>query len=209
VLVSSYYPGGTGTYALHLAGFPGTFIVPDGDQGGAMTGVTSYTGTLSLGDLDMWAFTACKGDLINLRLVSTNFEGNLNLYGPTGALLKTAGGNATTWNLSYSATNCGTFGVLVSSFYAGGAGTYGLTVNGLSAGLKLCLPVISGAQLSLNGVGGSSGTNFVLYSSTSVVQPFSLWTPVLTNQFDRFGVLIYTNAYSPALPQLYFRLVVP
>ena len=163
VLVSSYYQGGTGTYVLHLAQFPGAFIVPNGDQGGAMTGVTSYTGTLSLGDLDMWAFNACIGDLISLRLDSTNFEGNLDLYGPTGALLKTAGGNATTWSLKYTATNCGTFGVLVSSYYPGDAGTYGLTVNGLSVGLKLCPPAISGARLTVNGVGGSSGTNFILY----------------------------------------------
>jgi len=209
VLVSSYYAGGTGTYALHLAEFPGAFVVPDGDQGGAMTGVSSYAGTLSLGDLDMWAFTACKGDLISLRLNSTNFQGNLNLYGPTGALLKTAGGNATTWNLSYIATNCGTFGVLVSGYYAGGAGTYALTVNGLSVGLKLCLPVISGAQLNLNGVGGSTGTNFILFSTTNVAEPFGLWIPVLTNQFDQFGVLTYTNTYNPALPEQYFRLVVP
>jgi trimeric autotransporter adhesin len=181
VLVSSYYREGVGTYVLHLARFPDGSIVPSGDLGGGMTGTASYDGTINLGDLDVWTFTACTGDLVSLRLNSTNFEGNLDLYGPTGALLKRAGGNATTWSISYTATNCGTFGVLVRSYYAGGTGTYGLTVNGLSVGLKLCLPVISGARLNLNGVGGSSGTNFVLYSSTSVVQPFSLWTPVLTN----------------------------
>ena len=209
VLVSSFYPGGTGTYVLYLAKFPGAFIVPNGDQGGGMTGGTNYTGTLSLGDLDMWAFTACTRDLITLRLDSTNFEGNFDLYGPTGALLKTAGGNATTWNLTYTATNCGTFGVLVSSFYPGDTGSYGLTVNGLSVGLKLCPPAISGARLTVNGVGGSSGTNFVLYSATNVAEPFGLWTPVLTNQFDQFGVLTYTNVYNPALRQQYFRLLVP
>jgi hypothetical protein len=209
VLVSSYYQGDAGNYVLHLAQFPGAFIVPNGDQGGAMTGLTSYGGTLSLGDLDMWAFNACIGDLISLRLDSTNFEGNLDLYGPTGALLKTAGGNATTWSLKYTATNCGTFGVLVSSYYQGGNGTYGLTVNGLSVGLKLCRPAISGARLTVNGVGGSSGTNFILYSSTNMAEPFGLWTPVLSNRFDRYGVLTYTNVYNPALLQQFFRLLVP
>jgi hypothetical protein len=209
VLVSSYYTEGTGTYVLHLAQFPEAFIVPSGDQGGGMTGAASYAGTLNLGDLDMWTFTACTGDLISLRLNSTNFEGNLDLYGPTGALLKTAGGNAATWSIAYTATNCGAFGVLVSSYYTEGTGTYGLTANGLSYELRLCSPVISSARLTLNGVGGSSGTNFILYSSTNVADPFDLWTPVLSNRFDQFGVLTYTNLYSPGLSQQYFRFVVP
>ncbi len=34
VLVSSWLPGGTGTYVLHLAQIPEPFIVPAGDEGG-------------------------------------------------------------------------------------------------------------------------------------------------------------------------------
>jgi hypothetical protein len=207
VQVSSFFANGTGTYALRLAEFPESFVVPGGDQGGAMTGATNYTGTLNLGDLDIYSFTACTGDIISLRLISTNFEGNLDLYGPNGALLKTAGGNATTWNLSYAATNCGTYAVLVSSFFLGNSGTYGLTVNGLSVGLRLCFPVIAGGRLTLNGIGGDAGAPFVLYSTTNAAKPFGLWTPILTNQFDQYGVLTYTNVYSPALRQQYFRFI--
>jgi hypothetical protein len=160
VLVSSYYQDNTGTYVLHLAQFPEAFIVPNGDEGGPMTGSGLYTGTLNLGDLDMWSFTACTGDLISLRLNSTNFEGNLELYGPSGALLKVAGGNNTTWNLAYTATNCGRFAVLVSSFYGGNSGAYGLTVNGLSDEMRLCAPAISGAHLTVNGIGWGPGRYF-------------------------------------------------
>ena len=39
----------------------------------------------------MWSFTANKGDSINVRL-GTTFAGNLELYGPTGALLKSPNG---------------------------------------------------------------------------------------------------------------------
>jgi hypothetical protein len=81
VLVSSWFPGDTGTYALHLAQIPEAFIVSGSDQGGAMTGNASYPGTITLGDLDIWAFTACTGDLINLRLNTTNFDGWLELFG--------------------------------------------------------------------------------------------------------------------------------
>jgi hypothetical protein len=207
-LVSSYFSAGTGTYVLCLAQFPETFIVPSGDQGGAMTGSASYVGTITLGDLDLWAFTACTGDSINLLLNPTNFTGNLALYGPNGALLKTAT-SAATAAIAYTATNCGTFAVLVSSYYQANIGTYGLTVNGLSDTLRLCLPNIAGARLTLNGVGGSSGTNFILYSTTNVANSVGLWTPILTNHFDQFGVLTYTNVYNPALEQQYFRFLVP
>jgi hypothetical protein len=208
VLVSSWFSGGTGTYALHLSQMPEAFVVPAGDQGGAMTGSASYAGTITLGDEDMFSFTACTGDSINLQLNTTNFDGWLQLFGSNGGLLKTTGGS-TVSSIAYTATNCGTFTVLVSSWFSGGTGTYGLAANGLSDELKLCPPIISGSNLTVNGVGGTSNALFVLYSTTNIATPLGLWTPVLTNHFDQFGVLNYTNGYNPAQPQKYFRFVVP
>jgi hypothetical protein len=209
VVASSYYAGGVGTYVLYLDEFPEAFIVPPGDQGGPMTGDTNYTGTITLGDLDTWSFTACTGDQVSLRLNSTNFSGNIFLYGPNGTMLKNVGGNGTDWSLNYRLTNCGTFRVLVDSFYGGGSGTYGLTVNGLRENMRLCPPAISGARLTVNGIGGPAGTNFVLFSTTNVARPFGQWTPVLTNVFDKYGVLTYTNVYDPALDEEYFRFWLP
>jgi hypothetical protein len=208
VLVSSWFTAETGTYSLHLAQIPEAFVVPGSDQGGAMTGTASYPGTITLGDLDLWAFTACTGDTINLVLNTTNFNGYLELYGPNGGLLKSAG-NSTLLSLADKATNCGTFTVLVSSWFTGGTGTYGLTANGLIDDMRLCAPVISGTNLTLNGVGGPSGAGFVLYSTTNLATAWGLWTPVLTNHFDRFGVLTYTNGSNPVPQQKYFRFVVP
>jgi hypothetical protein len=204
VLVCSLGFGGIGTYGLHFAEFPEPFVVPAGNEGGAMTSGANQTGVITFGDLDMWRFTACKGDLINLMLKTTNFNATLQLFGPNGATLKTLQ-DGTVFNISYAATNCGTFTVLVRSYQTDDTGTYGLTANGLSDGLKLCRPVIAGTTLTLNGVGGNSGTNFILYSSTNVAKPFGLWTSVLTNQFDPLGVLTYTNLYNPTVRQLYFR----
>ena len=87
VLVSSWFTGGTGTYALHLAQIPEAFVVPAGDQGGPLANGANATGTITLGDLDMWTFTANTGDNISLRLGTTNFDAWLQLYGPDGALL--------------------------------------------------------------------------------------------------------------------------
>lgn len=143
-----------------------------------------------------------------LRLGTTGFDGNLNLYGPNGVLLKMAasGGDA---ELALTATNSGTFTALVRSYSSGGTGTYGLTANGLSYGLKACPPVIKGATLTLNGVGGPTNATFVLYTTTNVATSLGLWSPVLTNQFDRFGVFTYTNVNNPALLEEYFCFVVP
>jgi Bacterial pre-peptidase C-terminal domain len=208
VLVSSWFSGGAGTYALHLAQFPEPFVVPAGDQGGGLTGGTSYVGAITLGDQDIWEFTACIGDLISLQLNTTNFDGWLELYGSNGALLKTTGGS-TVSSIAYTATNCGTFTVLVSSWFSGQSGTYGLAVNGLSEALKVCPPIISGANLTVNGVGGPTNAVFVLYSTTNIATPFGLWTPILTNNFDQFGVFNSTNVYNSTIPHEYFRFVLP
>ena len=101
--------------------------------------------------------------------------------------------------------------MLLSSddFNGADTGTYGFTANGLIDDLRLCFPVISGTNLTLNGVGGTNGVSFKLYSTTNIATPWALWTPVLTNQFDQFGVLNYSNLYNPASLQKYFRFVVP
>src|SRR5205085_10621855 len=121
------WTGDSGTYGLHLAQIPEAFIVPDGDEGGAMTNGGNYTGTITLGDLDTFTFTANAGHSINLRLGTTNFSGKLELYGPNGALLEAVGGYPVTDDsIAYSATNSGTFTVLVSDGYGGQTGTYEL-----------------------------------------------------------------------------------
>jgi hypothetical protein len=75
--------------------------------------------------------------------------------------------------------------------------------------MRVCFPVISGATLTVNGVGGPTNANFILYSATNIVTPFGLWAPVFTNHFDKFGVFDYTNGYNPVPPQRYFRFVLP
>ena len=83
-----------------------------------MTNGGSYPGTISLGDLDMWSFTANTGDNIVLRLGTVGFYGNLSLYGPNGALLKTAASGYDA-ELAYTATNSGTFTALVERLLFG------------------------------------------------------------------------------------------
>jgi len=36
-----------------------------------------------------------------------------------------------------------------------------------------------------------------------------MWVPILTNQFDQFGIFAYTNLFNRAERQRYFRLSEP
>jgi len=147
VLVSDSYNfgfGGTGTYRLYFAQFPGAFVVPPGDDGGPLNGADAL-GTIQLGDLDLWWFTACKGDNITLtmdQLSTTNsFNPWLRLYGPNGVLIADSGinnGSAVSAQIALTAPSSGTFTVLASdsfNFGFGGTGTYRLSSDGLSGGL--------------------------------------------------------------------------
>ena len=171
-----------------------------------MTGGAQYAGAITVGDLDPWTFTACAGDPINLVLTTTNFYGQLELFGPNGARLQSAGERTfehrlhgdQLWQLHRAGQR----------LHSGGTGTYGLTANGLSDALRVCQPSISG-QPHPQRRGGPTNAGFVLYSTTNVATPFGLWTPALTNQFDQFGVLGYTNIYNPAQRQQFFRFRVP
>jgi len=204
---------GSGAYRLTLAKTGEPFAVSPGDEGGPMNGGNGYTGTIDVGDIDAFNFTACDGDFVVLQLyeVITNSTLTpwLRLYGRDGALLGSVAA-ATATQLSIRATNSGAFTVLVTDDSPGysGTGAYQLTVNGLSFDMKLCIPVISGANVAIGGVGGVSNATFILYSQTNITAPFATWTPLLTNQFDGFGVFNRTNL-SRADPQRFYRLCAP
>jgi hypothetical protein len=209
-LVAGANAGEAGPYGLRLAHMPGVFVVPPAGEGGSLTGATNYNGVLKFAGLDIWTFTACEGDGINLQLNPTNFTVQLNLYGPDGALLQSTAYFEPV-NINFTATNCGAFTVLVSSVEPGTGGSYSLSADRLSDGLKICPPVVTNTTLSVTGIGGlaNAGATFVLSAAASVPAAAGLWTPVYTNQFDQTGLFTYTNASYPALPQQYFRFSAP
>jgi hypothetical protein len=129
VVASSWYGNLSGPYTLYLAHIPEPFVVSPGDQGGTLTNGAASSGTIDVGDLDMWTFTANPGDSIVLRMGGTNFNPQIDLYGPTGKLIDT-GGNGVSGNrdalISVTATNSGTFTVVASSWYGSLSGPYTL-----------------------------------------------------------------------------------
>ena len=131
MVVSAFDLNQTGTYNLNLAKVPGTFATVPGDEGGILTNGIETPGTIDVGDLDMWSFTANAGDSIELRMGAVNLNPWIQLYGPDGKLVSSAGNGATGVRdavLSISATNSGTFTVVVSAFDLNQTGTYNLNL---------------------------------------------------------------------------------
>ncbi len=116
----------TGTYQLSLAHAPGFVFASPSDEGGAMTNGFVYTGTNSVGDLDVWSFYGTPGDSNMFRIATTNFTPWLRLYGPSGDLVKQAftanTGNRTNF-LSYVVTNGGNYTLVSSAYYLTQSGT--------------------------------------------------------------------------------------
>jgi hypothetical protein len=127
---------GTGDYLLTIANTPGTFVVPAGDQGGAMTNGANHAGTLHRADIDMWTFTASEGAAISVSIgeVGTSdnapFVPQIRLRRPDGVQIGTANNYQGAVINILSAPQTGTYTVVVDSADLSrvGAGDYLLTI---------------------------------------------------------------------------------
>ena len=109
-----------GSYTVTLAKIPAALVVHAGDQGGAMTNGANHTGSIYVGDLDAWTFTAALGDYITLAVgevppgeIDPNFVPWIRLIGPTGTVVSSAQG-ALAAQIATAAPLSGTYTVLVS-----------------------------------------------------------------------------------------------
>ncbi|MGE3312993.1 MAG: PPC domain-containing protein, partial [Limisphaerales bacterium] len=134
LLVGSYYTGHQGVYNLRYLKVPGEFIIPPGDEGGPLTNGVTHGGTNSLGDEDIWRFTANAGDNVVLRAERVSGSGSyypwLRLHGPDGTVVNTAWNSSGDAVLEYPATVGGTYTLLVGSYYTGHSGVYRVSLTG-------------------------------------------------------------------------------
>jgi hypothetical protein len=131
IVVSATFANQTGGYGVSLAVAPGAISVSPGDEGGALTNGVLNTGTMLLGDLDVWSFNANAGDGLMIRMGTTNFSPWIRLYGPNGALVQEAGsanGGVRDTYMTLSATNSGTYTVVVSAAFVDQFGGYSLNL---------------------------------------------------------------------------------
>src|SRR6202042_1951418 len=113
---------------------PGPIYVAAGGDGGPMTNGWMHTGTIQIGTLDVWSFSANTNDGIFISFANTLTNGVLDpyirLYVPDGTLFQENGGYGTkAVQVGERATNSGTFTVVVNggghvNGYTNGSGPY-------------------------------------------------------------------------------------
>jgi hypothetical protein len=168
LVAASAYPNGAGDYILTLAHFPGSPTISAGDEGGALTSGYKHSGQLDVGDLDLWSFTAGAGENFLFRLGTAAANPHLRVYDPSGALvLNSANGTVGGRDLEtpLTATNAGTYAVLVDSYYANGATDYILTMARLAGPISVA-----------PGDEGGPMTNEVSYAGSIDLGDLDGWT---------------------------------
>ncbi|WP_372795146.1 hypothetical protein [Pontiella sp.] len=208
VVVENYVSGGAGTYNLRYANAGNPFVVPAGDDGGPLAAETYPEGEVELGDLDLFAFTACAGDPIQLACIELSdpvgMTISLSLYDPGGVLLDGDTGSNEAYIPLLYAPEAGTYTILVSSYNGGGIGTYRLEHNGLEDGIRLCSAELAGLDETILGVGAEPGAPHVLWATTNLVT--GIWDPVGTNVADAAGFLVLTNRLELLEDQRFFKV---
>jgi hypothetical protein len=177
----NYNYEGTGTYQLSYVKTPGTLMVSPGEEGGPLTNGTLNAGTITVGDIQAWSFTATNGDSVVLRAgmlsqTKGNFQPMLRVYGPDGMLQASNDpGTIAASEATFRATNSGTFTVLVADGInyngdIGNAGTYQLSYI-KAPGTLVVSPGEEGGPL----------TNGTLNAGTITVGDIQAWNFTATN----------------------------
>src|SRR5256886_2164099 len=114
-------------------------VVSAGDEGGPMTNGATNAGTIYLGDLDTWTFTATQGQVITLSMgtvapASAHFAPWIRLVSPTGVLLGNSAPGTATAPVTVTVSPSGTDTMIVGSNSGAtglfdGTGSYLLTLT--------------------------------------------------------------------------------
>jgi hypothetical protein len=172
VLASSFVSGATGDYTLLFAKSPGAFVVSGGDEGGPMTNGANHAGIIPAGDLDMWSFTANKGDAIALSIgevavseVDPGFAPWIRLFGPDGALINSRSGLLSA-EIDAAAPLTGSYTVVVGSF----------SVNPEPGHYSLTFVKVPGAFVVPDGDEGGAVTNGWNHAGVIPTGDLDTWT---------------------------------
>jgi hypothetical protein len=161
---------GSGAYRLTLAKTGAAVTVSAGDEGGPLTNGAMHTGTLDIGDLDVWTFAAIAGEAIVVRMGETTPGSSLTpwlrLYSPTGTLLDTSF-SAAGAEVTATASTTGTYLVVAADTSASFAG---------SGGYRLTLAKTGTAVTVSAGDEGGPLTNGATHTGTLDVGDLDVWT---------------------------------
>lgn len=118
VVVSARLSGGIGAYTLNFAHSPGA------NELGLLLDADARAAVMDVGDLDSYTFKAQTGERVQLRAASNDFQPQINVYDPSGALRTSVVQNSADVFTEFAATRSGTHTIVVSARLSGGAGNY-------------------------------------------------------------------------------------
>lgn len=151
----------TGGYRINFLRLPGAVATPAGDNGGALINGGRYDGTINVGDLDVWSFTAETGDVVDLRLSQESgtsaFTPRFRVFDAAGGLVsEVMGANVSNSEarLSFQPPGDGEYQVVVDAGSEEGTGQYRLFYLRLPG--TFTIPVGDDGDVLVNG-GSSDG----------------------------------------------------
>ena len=170
VLDNSVTPDGTGSYALYLARVPGSFVVPAGDEGGALSNGGIHAGTIDLGDMDLWTFEADAQDSVRIavgEVGSPSLDPFLVLYGPDGSLITSNNNINGSTDITHQAEVGGTYTVIMQDGNVDATGTGGYQLYFSQIQKAFTVPV---------GDEGGALTNGGIHAGTIALSDMDIWT---------------------------------
>ncbi len=187
----------TGVYRLTLvrSGVPATLFA--GDEGGPLTNGAVHTGTIGVGELDIWTLTANAGDAMVARMgevtSASPLSPQLRIYSPTGARLDLAS-SAVASEVVATADTSGLYLVVAGDFNSTnlvGSGDY-----------RLSLAMTGSPVVVSPGDEGGPLTNGALHTGTIETGGLDVWT-VTANLGEaivvRMGEVVGGSSLSPQL----------
>jgi len=104
-------------------------------------------------------------------------------------------------------SNNGNYWIVITNNY-GSVTSSVVTLTVLSAPLFGGITAAGGPNgaFILSGIGGTSGSNYFVLTSTNLAIPLASWTPIATNQFGNLGQFSFTNTPPTNVPQLFYIL---
>jgi hypothetical protein len=173
VIVSDFSSafGGSGGYRLTLAKTGSPVSVSPGDEGGPLSNGIMHTGTIEVGDLDVWTVDALVGERIVVRIgelvPGSPLTPQLRIYGPAGGAALDAEQSVIGAEVEVTAAVTGTYLVVVGDFSSayGGSGGYRLTM------VKTGSPVLVS-----QGDEGGPLTNGFMHTGVIDVGDLDVWT---------------------------------
>ena len=118
----------SGSYRLHLASGIDAFTIPAGDEGGSVINGSNVEGNITLGDIDIWQFSAQQNEPVWLQLgelSGSGFNPHLTVYDESGAtVISDTGSNSA--SVFFKAPTSGTYRAIIRELDTDSSGSYRL-----------------------------------------------------------------------------------